>query len=132
MQTKFNDKQLALLATFTAIILGGGVTPLTKIVLKDIPVFGYTFLRFLFAAVILFPFFLKNKPKLHNDFYKVILFSLFLSLNVILFPIGVRLTTATIGQTLYVFVPILTAILSYFLLSEVFSYIFVVDVRKSS
>jgi len=121
MKIKLSDKQLAILATFVAIILGGGVTPLTKIALKDIPVFGYTFLRFFFAAIVVLPFFFKNKPKLHKNSYKVILFSLFLSFNVILFPLGVHLTTATIAQTLYVFVPIITAIASYFLLSEVFS-----------
>ncbi len=121
MKTKFSDKQLALLAIIVAILLGGGVTPLTKIALKDIPVFGYTFLRFFFATILILPFFFKNQPKLHKNFYKVIFFSLFLSVNVILFPLGVRLTTATIAQTLYVFVPIITAIASYFLLTEVFS-----------
>jgi drug/metabolite transporter (DMT)-like permease len=119
---KLTAKQIAIIATIVAVIVGGGVTPLTKIALYSIPVFGYTFLRFLFATIILLPFFLKNKPEFHKNFYKLILFSLFLSANVIVFPFGVRLTTATIAQTLYVFVPIFTAIISYFLLAEVFSF----------
>ena len=121
MSMKLTDKQIAIFAAVTAIILGGGVTTLSKIALRDIPVFGFTFLRFFCASLVILPYFLKNRPKIQKDFYKVLLFSLFLSVNVLIFPIGVRLTTATIGQTLYVFVPIITALASYFLLSEIFS-----------
>ncbi len=121
MKIHFTDKQLAILATFTAILIGGGVGPLTKIALHNISVFEFTFLRFFFGTLVLLPFFLKNKPKLHKDFYKVILFSLFLSFNVLVFPLGVKLTTATISQMLYVFVPIMVAIISYFLATEIFT-----------
>ena len=93
----------------------------SKIGLKEIPLYSLNFLRFAIAAISILPFFLKNKPKLQNDFYKVILLSFLMCVNVIFFQYGVRLTTATIGQTLYIFVPIITAILSYMMLSESFT-----------
>lgn len=121
MMNKLTIKQRTILATIIAVIIGGGVTPLTKIAVQTIPVFTFTFLRFFFASLVVLPYFLKHMPRLNKRLYKLILFSLFLSANVIVYPFGVRLTTATIAQTLYVFVPIITAVISYFFLAEVFT-----------
>lgn len=112
---------LIALAILTSIIIGGGTAVITKIALTQIPSFSFTFLRFVFAAISILPFYLKEKMKIGNDFYKVIILSLFMTANVILFPIGVHLTTATIASVLYVFAPIIVAVLSHFLLKEVFS-----------
>lgn len=121
MKNRFSDKQLALFAIIGAIIMGGGVTSFTKIALHSIPVFTYTFFRFSIATLTIFPFFLKNPPKTDKHFYKVLAFSLFLTGNVILAPIGIALTTAIIAQTIYILVPIIVAIISYFLATEVFT-----------
>lgn len=121
-QKQFNGQTLAISAILLAATLGGGIPTLTKISLEEMPPFSFTFLRFFVAAACILPFFLKDKPKMQKDFYKVIFFSLFLSCNVILFPLGVRLTTATIGQTLYIFTPILVAVLAFFFLSEIFNF----------
>lgn len=118
MKLKLSDKQLALFSIFAAVILGGGVAPLTKIAVREIPPFSYTFFRFIIAGITLLPFYLKEQPKIKKDFYKVLLFSLLLSANVILAPWGIKFTTATIAQTLYSVVPIIVAGLSYLLLAE--------------
>jgi drug/metabolite transporter (DMT)-like permease len=121
MKTKFSDKQLALFAIIGAIIIGGGLAPSTKIALQSMPVFTYNFIRFAAATLTLFPFFLKNAPKTSKHFYKVLAFSLFLTANVMLAPFGLALTTAIIAQTIYILVPIIVAIISYFLAVEVFT-----------
>jgi drug/metabolite transporter (DMT)-like permease len=121
MMNKWSIKQRTIVATIIAVIIGGGVTPLTKIAVQTIPVFSYTFLRFFFASIVILPYFIKHLPRFNKRLYKLILFSLFLSANVIVYPFGVRLTTATIAQTLYVFVPIITAVISYFFLAEIFT-----------
>lgn len=118
---KIESKTLALLAILISVILGGGVPALTKMLMAEMPPFSYTFIRFFIASLVLLPLFIRNKPSIHKDFYKVILFSLLLSANVILAPIGVTYTTATIAQTLYIFVPIIVAILSYFFFAERFT-----------
>jgi len=121
MQSKFSDKQLALFAIIGAIILGGALAPSTKISLQSIPVFSYNLIRFTGATLVLFPFFLKHAPKTSKHFYKVLFLSLFLTGNVMLAPIGIALTTATISQMIYVFVPIIVAVISYFIGVEVFN-----------
>lgn len=118
---KVRPQTIALLAIIFTSIVGAGTGVLTKIAVKEIPPFSFTFLRFLFASLCMLPLFINNKPSYHKNLYKVILFSLFLSTNVILFPIGVSLTTATIAATLYVFAPVIVAIISYFLLHERFA-----------
>lgn len=112
---------IALLAIIFTSIVGAGTGVLTKIAVKEIPPFSFTFFRFLLAAICILPLYLNNRPTHHKDFYKVVLFSLFLSTNVVLFPIGVSLTTATIAATLYVFAPVIVAMISYFLLHERFA-----------
>jgi drug/metabolite transporter (DMT)-like permease len=116
-----DGKTIALISMFFAIIIGGGTAAITKVALHEIPSFSFTFFRFVFAGISVLPFFLKSKPKFHKNIYKVILFSLFMTINVIFFPLGVNLTTATTASTLYVFGPIIVAVLSYFLFAEQFT-----------
>lgn len=121
LHNQYSPKTLALISILIAVIIGGGVPVLSKIAVREIPSFSFTFLRFVFAAICILPFFLRSKPKFHKDFYKVVLFSLFMSFNVAMFPFGIALTTATISQTLYSFMPIIVALLSYCVLAERFT-----------
>ena len=57
-------------------------------------------------------------PKLSKEHIPVLLFSLLSTANVVLFAYGVKITTATIGQALYVGVPIVVLIFTYFFLRE--------------
>lgn len=118
---KLSSKQLAIIAILLSAIIGGGTPVTTKIALREMPSFSFTFFRFVIAAITILPIFLKEKPKFHKDIYKVILFSLFMTVNVIFFPLGVHLTTATIASTLYIFGPIIVAILFYFFIKETFN-----------
>ena len=118
MKKLFTLNFLVLITIIFSAIIGGGAVVYTKIGVSQIPPFSFTFLRFAIASLCILPFFLKNLPKLNKDFYKVILFSLVLSFNIIVFPFGIMLTTATISQTLYASVPIFVAVFSYFLLAE--------------
>ena len=115
-----NRQILAWLAILGATLVGGGGPVFAKIALKEMPPFSFTCLRFFLASLLILPLFLKDRVKLDKKFLLLGLISLFSSVNIILFAFGVRLTTATSGQIIYVFVPIITAIISYFLIKERF------------
>lgn len=93
------------------------MSPFAKIVLQTIPPLTFTFIRFFFAFLILI-FITKKIPKISKKHIPVILFSLLSTANVMLFAYGIKKTTATIGQALYVGVPIVVLIFTYFFLKE--------------
>lgn len=113
-----NAIKLALIAIILAALIGGGNAVFIKIALKEIPVFTFNFLRFFIALIIILPLFLKEKPKITKDVYKLALLSLLPAINITLFAFGVRLTTATTSQVIYAAVPIVAGILSYLVLKE--------------
>src|SRR3990167_2824778 len=108
---------LALLAVFLAAILGSAVVPLIKIGLQTIPPFAFTLLRFVIALVFILPIFLREKPKIKN-ILEVVPVTLLSTINIILFILAVRFIPANIGTLIYVMVPIIVSILSYFVLNE--------------
>lgn len=93
------------------------MSPFAKIVLQTIPPLTFTFIRF-FVAFIILVIITKRIPKITKEHIPVILFSLLSTTNVVLFAYGVKITTATIGQALYVGVPIVVLVISYFFLKE--------------
>ena len=109
------------MAIVLAIIFGAGNPVFTKIAFKELPVFTFNFVRFALAAITILPFYLKEKPVVKKDLPIIILYSLLLTVQIMLFQFGVRLTTATTAQTLYLLTPLIVAILSYLFLSEVFT-----------
>ena len=111
-------KTLALLALFLASILGSCVIVFIKVGLKTVPPFAFTALRFFIASITLLPFFLMEKQPNSKDAVKLTLISTLPSLNILLFIIGIRFTSANIGQVLYVAVPIIVALLSFLILKE--------------
>lgn len=108
----------AFAAILLAALVGGGVAVLSKIALTEIPPLTFVFVRFISALLILFPLFLKERPRLTKAVIPVVIISLFAVANVVLFAIGVRLTAATISQMLYAAVPIIAALLSAIILKE--------------
>lgn len=112
---KYNNVFLIIL--ITALI--GGATPVfVKIALREIPPFTFTFLRFFIASILILPFFLRLKPKINSKAIGMLILSLLATINVTLFAFGVKLTTASISQLLYMAVPIFAGILSYVFLKE--------------
>jgi drug/metabolite transporter (DMT)-like permease len=111
-------RRRALAAVILGTLVGGGVPVMVKIGLKDIPPFSYTFLRFFIASIFILPVFFREKPKINKHLWSIILISLLSAANIILFSFGIRSTTATAGQILYTVVPILTIVLSHWLLRD--------------
>ncbi len=114
------------LKAFIAIILGslivGAISPVTKIAILKIPPFSFTFIRFLLSSMCLLPLFLKSKPKIEKGLIVLILLSLLPSLNIALFVVGLKLTTASIAQFLYAGTPLLSGIFSYLLFKDKISF----------
>jgi len=109
---------LVILATF----LGSGVSVLLKLGLHDLPPLLLTFARFGLALLVFLPFYLWQRQKAGFSDLKVFIpVSVLPALNIIFFIIGLQGTSASIAQSLYAGVPILTAIISYFLLGERFT-----------
>jgi len=118
---------LALLTVFLAAILGSAVVPLIKIGLQTIPPFAFTLLRFVIALVFILPIFLREKPKIKN-ILEVVPVTLLSTINIILFILAVRFIPANIGTLIYVMVPIIVSILSYFVLNEKITWIKILGV----
>lgn len=102
-------------------ILGAGVGVLTKVVVREIPPFSFTFFRFFIASFFVLPYLLKQKHKFNKHFFHILLICLLATGNVTLYPVGVAYTQANIAQTLYSVSPVLAAILSFYLYKERFS-----------
>lgn len=117
-----NNNYSVILLILLAAIFGGATGVLGKIVLREIPSFSFTFLRFFIALLVLLPFSLKHLPTFKREDWKIILVSLLASLNVILFSFGIKYTTANMSQVIYSAVPIISAILSVYLLKEKFGF----------
>lgn len=109
---------LAFLAVILAGFVGGGLPVYVKLGLKSTPPFTYTFLRFFLALFFLIPILIKNKFSIKKNIHQVVLVSLLSSINIVLFSFGVRWTQASVGQMIYASVPIIVAIVSYFVLRE--------------
>lgn len=113
-----DDRTKGLAALFGAIILGGAMSPLIKVGLKEVNPETFSFLRFLISGILLFPLLIKSGIKLDRNLIKLFCVSLLGTANILLFAFGIRLTSASVGQTLYILSPIIIALLSYFLLKE--------------
>jgi drug/metabolite transporter (DMT)-like permease len=110
------NKQKALILILLASVLSGATSSITKVGLKDFPPLSFAFIRFLISGIIVSPFLLKTD--FFKDFKRLILFSLLGTINIVFFILGIKITTATIGQLLYAGVPILTAMFLFILFKE--------------
>jgi len=111
-----SDKQKAIFFTLLSAVLGGLTSTVTKIGLLGIPPLSFAFIRFLVAGIVILPFLRgKNFPE---DVKRLIPFSLLGTINIIVFILGVSITTATIGQLLYAGVPLITAVFLFILFKE--------------
>lgn len=121
MKNKIFKEYLIFVLIILAGLFGGGIGVFGKIALKEIPSFSFTFIRFSFASIFLLPILLRSHLKIDKSILKIIALSLLASANVILFSFGIKHTSASIGQMIYTASPLLTALLSFFLLKEKFS-----------
>ena len=82
----------------------------TKVAIKEIDPFFFTFLRFVFAAFFIIPFVIKKFPK--KNLLKLLFLSLFAMWNVVLYAIGIKYTTVLSWSIIYLLSPILVLLLS--------------------
>ena len=113
-----NDKQRAFLAIFGYALLSGAMAAVTKVGLSQIPPFSFAFVRFFLATLIVGPFIWSKRRFLIQDFKALGPFSIFATLNIIFFVVGINLTTANTSQILYAVVPIAVGLLTHFVLGE--------------
>jgi len=115
---KFKQYEV-LLTIVTLAAIGGGIGAISKIGLRTLSPISFTFLRFVFAAIILIPVVLLRERKIKFTKVGTLLFiSLLATINVTLFIFGVGHTTATISQTLYAAVPLLSAVITFLIYKE--------------
>ncbi|MCL4365918.1 DMT family transporter [Patescibacteria group bacterium] len=102
-------------------LVGGALTPMfIKLGVREIPPITFTAFRFIIAFLITLPLYLKH-PGLKitkKNFKWVLIDSVFFTVNVALFSIGIQYTGVVMSQVLYALVPIIVAFLGHFLLKE--------------
>src|SRR3972149_637960 len=113
------EKKQAVAILLLTAIFGSSVVVLNKIGLKEVPPIQFLFIRLLLTTLLLLPI-LKFKghklPTQIND--KIWLISLLPAANFLFYIFGLNLTTATITQIIYAFVPIMTAIIAHYFINE--------------
>src|SRR3989344_4727508 len=113
-----SDRQFAFLIVLLGATIGSAGPVFTKIALRSLSPEYFSFLRFLLSTLVLMPLFLKSGIKLNKETAKLVLISLLGSANILLFAHGIKTTTATIGQLLYVLSPVIVFIFSLILIKE--------------
>jgi len=113
-----NDKQKAIFSILIFSLLSGAMAAVTKVGLSQFPPLSFAFIRFFLASCIVAPFIWKKRTYLVKDLRTLGPLSLFATMNIIFFVVGIKLTTANISQILYAAVPIIIGLLMHFVLGE--------------
>lgn len=113
-----NEKQKALLLVILIALLSAGNSPVQKIGLFSIPPLTFAFIRFFLSSLIILPLLIKSRKNLIKELRSLFPMTLFASINIVVFILGLKLTTATIAQLLYAAGPLLTGIIAFRLLGE--------------
>lgn len=115
-----SDKVKAFLLIFGRAFLTGATSPVTKIGIAEIPPLSFAFVRFFLASFLLLPFFIKKRKSLLREIKPLAPVSLLATGNIVLFVLGIKLTTATISAILYAGIPIVTVFFLYYFWGEKF------------
>lgn len=112
---------LGLIALLLYVIIGAFIPTVVKLTLVEIPPITLTFLRFLIAVIVLFPIYWKHRPKNLTRSHIIQLLwvgSLGGVFNTALYAYGIQLTSILVAQVLYAIVPIIVAVIGFFLIKE--------------
>lgn len=112
---------IGLLALLLYVILGALIPTVVKLTLREIPPFTLTFLRFLIATLVIFPFYWKQRPQkiTRDQIIKLFLVGALGSVvNTAIFAYAIQFTSVIVSQILYSTVPIIVAISGFFLIKE--------------
>ncbi len=112
------NKKLAIVFILLAAFCAGGTSPFSKVALHTVPPMIFTFFRFLLGSFVITIVLYKEKVAIPKPTFAVTLLTMIQVINPIIYTYGVRLTTATISQTLFSATPILTAIIAYFIIQD--------------
>lgn len=91
---------------------------LSKIVVRELDPFVAAFLRLFVAAIVILPFFLREKVKRKHIIRDLVPLSLLATGNILFYYIGLSTSTANAATLIYAGAPMLTAILAHFLIGE--------------
>lgn len=124
MLAKLSTVQKAFLALIVANIIWGAASPIFKLSLQNIPPFTLAFLRFFIASLILVPVLgrkISLKLKSRRDLFLLLGNALLgITMNIIFFFLGLRLTLAMNAPVIASGAPILTLLFAIVLLREPF------------
>jgi O-acetylserine/cysteine efflux transporter len=113
-----NGRTLALIAILVIAVENSFVSAIAKKGLMEIPPLSLSALRFFVASLCVLPFFLQKKNMKFAHAKEITPISLFASINIIFYILGVNETTANIATIIYAGVPLLSGFLLYLLFRE--------------
>jgi drug/metabolite transporter (DMT)-like permease len=113
-----NKRIVVILAVILAGVIAGSAAGITKKGLEEIPPYSFSFLRFVVASLCVLPLFLKLKKNSTSQLGKLTKFSLFATLNILFFVIGLNITTANIGVIVYAAVPLMVVAILFLFFKE--------------
>lgn len=117
MTLTMNNREIAFISILLTSVISGATGAITKIGLFEIPPISYAFVRFFLASLCILPFLFKRKD-FAKDLMQLTPLSLLGSLNILFYVIGIKTTTATIGQLLYAGTPLIIGLIGYYLLKQ--------------
>ncbi|MCL4354750.1 DMT family transporter [Patescibacteria group bacterium] len=119
---KIKPSNIALLAIIGSSFFFSLPPVIFKVLYKSFEPMPLSFIRFTLAFLFMLPFLLKEKNGGVKHVLRLSLpISLLSSTNVLLFAYGIARTSADFASIIYTIVPLLVAILSYFILKERFT-----------
>jgi len=113
-----SPRKIAFFAVVIGALLNGASAAFTKKGVTEIPPLTFAMLRLTVASLVILPFFLKQKGHALAPMREITPISLFATLNVIFFVLGMKLTSGNIGAVIYVAVPLVTTLILYFFFKE--------------
>ncbi|OGG16939.1 hypothetical protein A3D77_06050 [Candidatus Gottesmanbacteria bacterium RIFCSPHIGHO2_02_FULL_39_11] len=116
-----SEKKLAGIALIATIIIWAGYAVVARNIVQIFPPFAVLFIRMGIGSLCFFPFLLSFKPWKKKSFKKIVLTSLFATINVSFYIIGVKFTSASASQLIYAAIPILIIFSGHLFRSEKYS-----------
>lgn len=113
-----SSRKIAFIAVIFGAFLNGAAAALTKKGVTEIPPLSFAMLRLTIASLVILPFFLKQNGYALSNMREITPVSLFASLNIIFFVLGMKFTTGNTGVVIYAAVPLLTGMILYFFFQE--------------
>jgi len=115
-----SSRTRAFLAIIIASILWGTAGVAAKTLVRDVNPFVASFYRFLIASIIILPFFLRER-KPRRIWQDLLPLSFLGAINVPLYFLGIKTTTANTATLIFTTTPLITALLSSMLIKEIHS-----------